>query len=295
MSDAAPGTFALGGDLTVDRIGFGAMRLARNGMGDTATRDPQTARAVLRRAAELGVDHIDTADFYRSPDGTVRANDLIRQALFPYPAGLVIATKVGPVFGPEGPTQGTAADLRPAVEANLEALGIDRLDLVYLRIGWRVPPRGESLSERFEVLAALREQGLIRHLGLSNVDQAHLTQAQGIAPVVAIQNLFDPANAAEAALAERAAAEQIAFVPFGPLGRGRGSERDERYAAVARRHDATAAQVALAHVLALSPNVLAIPRYRIARAPGREHGRPLARPYARRHGGPGLTATAASR
>lgn len=259
MSDAAPGTFALGGDLTVDRIGFGAMRLARNGMGDTATRDPQTARAVLRRAVELGVDHIDTADFYRSPDGTVRANDLIRQALFPYPAGLVTATKVGPVFGPEGPTQGTAADLRPAVEANLEALGIDRLDLVYLRIGWRVPPRGESLSERFEVLAALRGEGLIHHLGLSNVDQAHLAEAQTIAPVAAIQNLFDPANAAEAALAERAAAEQIAFVPFGPLGSGQGSEREESYAAVARRHDATAAQVALAHVLALAPNVLAIP------------------------------------
>ena len=259
MSHAAPGTFALGGDLTVDRIGFGAMRLARNGMGATATRDPETARAVLRRAVELGVDHIDTADFYRSPDGTVRANDLIRQALFPYPAGLVIATKVGPVFGPEGPTQGTAADLRPAVEANLEALGIDRLDLVYLRIGWRVPPAGESLSERFEVLAALRDEGLIRHLGLSNVHQAHLAEAQGIAPVAAIQNLFDPANAAEAALAERAAAEQIAFVPFGPLGSGRGSERDESYAAVAHRHDATAAQVAVAHVLALSPNVLAIP------------------------------------
>jgi diketogulonate reductase-like aldo/keto reductase len=95
---------------------------------------------VLRRAAELGVDHIDTADFYRSPDGTVRANDLIRQALFPYPPGLVIATKVGPVFGPHGPTQGTADGIRPAVEANLEALGVDRLDLVYLRIGWRAAP-----------------------------------------------------------------------------------------------------------------------------------------------------------
>jgi pyridoxine 4-dehydrogenase len=133
MNYAASGTFAIGGDLTVDRIGFGAMRLARNGMGDTAARDPETARAVLRRAVELGVDHIDTADFYRSPDGTVRANDLIRQALFPYPAGLVIATKVGPVF--------------------------------------------------------------------------------------------DPANAGEAVLAARIAAEHIAFVPFGPLGSGRGSTR----------------------------------------------------------------------
>jgi pyridoxine 4-dehydrogenase len=259
MNDAAPVTFAIGGDRAVDRIGFGAMRLARNGMGNGPARDPRTARVVLRRAAELGVDHIDTADFYRGPDGAVRANDLIREALFPYPAGLVLATKVGPVFGPDGPTQGVAADIRPAVEANLQALGVDRLDLVYLRIGWREPPRGESLSERFEVLAALRGEGLIRHLGLSNVDQTHLSEAQSIAPVAAIQNLFDPANAGEVALAERAASEGIAFVPFGPLGSGRGSARDERYAMVARRHDATVPQVALAHVLALSPNMLAIP------------------------------------
>ena len=102
-------------------------------------------------------------------------------------------------------------------------------------------------------------QGLIGHLGLSNVDQAHLAKAQRIAPVAAIQNLFDPADADQAALAERAAAEQIAFVPFGPLGSGQGSAHDERYAAVARRHGATAAQVALAHLLALSPNMLAIP------------------------------------
>lgn len=258
MSSAAHGTFAIGGDLIVDRIGFGAMRLARNGM-DATPRDPATARAVLRRAVELGVDHIDTADFYRGPDGAVRANDLIRQALFPYPTGLVIATKVGPVFGPSGPTQGTAADIRPAVEANLEALGVDRLDLVYLRIGWRVPPQGESLRDRFEVLAALREEGLIRHLGVSNVDEAHLSEAQGIAPVAGIQNLFDPANADEAALAERAAREGIAFVPFGGLGSGRGSTRDEGYATVARRHGVTGAQVALAHALALSPNTLAIP------------------------------------
>ena len=258
MSYAAGSMFAIGGDLTVDRLGFGAMRLARNGMDATA-RDPETARAVLRRAAELGVDHIDTADFYRSPNGTVRANDLIRQALFPYPAGLVIATKVGPVFGPSGPTQGTPADIRPAVEANLQALGVDRLDLVYLRIGWRTPPRGESLGERFEVLAALREEGLIRHLGLSNVDREHLSEAQRIAPVAAIQNLFDPANTDETALAERAAAERIALVPFGGLGSGQGSTRDEDYATVARDHHATVAQVALAHALALSPNILAIP------------------------------------
>ena len=100
MTDSAYGTFAIGGDLTVDRVGFGAMRLARNGMGDTDKRAPEMARAVLGRAVKLGVNHIDTADFYRSPDGAVLANDLIRDALSPYPQGLVIATKVGPVFRP---------------------------------------------------------------------------------------------------------------------------------------------------------------------------------------------------
>jgi pyridoxine 4-dehydrogenase len=171
----------------------------------------------------------------------------------------VIATKVGPVFGSQGPTQGTAADLRPAVEANLEALGVERLDLVYLRIGWREPPRGESLSERFGVLAALRDDGLIRHLALSDVDQTHLAEAQHFAPVVAIQNLFDPGNPDEVALARSAAEAGIAFVPFGPLGSGRGSTRDETYAAIGQRHHATAVQVALAHVLARFPNTLAIP------------------------------------
>ena len=245
--------------MTVDRLGFGAMRLARNGMGDTGTRDPETARAVLRRAVELGVNHIDTADFYRSPDGAVLANDLIHEALSPYPKGLVVATKVGPIFGPQDPTQGSASDLRAAVEANLAALGVDQLDLVYLRIGWREPPHGESLSERFELLAAMREEGLIRHLALSNVDETHLVEAQSIAPIVAIQNLFDPGNPDEVALARRTAHEGIAFVPFGPLGSGRGSTRDQTYAAIGQRHHANPAQVALAHLLTLFPNALAIP------------------------------------
>jgi pyridoxine 4-dehydrogenase len=191
MTDSAYGTFAIGGDLTVDRLGSGAMRLARNGMGDTDTRDPETACAVLRRAVELGVNHIDTADFCRSPDGAVLANDLILEALSPYPEGLVIATKVGPVFGPQGPTQGTAADLRPAIEANLEVLGMDRLDLVYLRIGWREPPHGESLSERFEVLAGLRG-GSDPASGAEQCRSDHLAEAQGIAPVVAIQKPVRP-------------------------------------------------------------------------------------------------------
>ncbi|MDX3640831.1 aldo/keto reductase [Streptomyces sp. MB09-02B] len=180
--------FRLGGDLVINRLGFGAMRLpSQQGMGGPA-RDPENGRAVLRRAVELGVNHIDTADFYVSAGGVVRANTLIHEALRPYPSDLVIATKVGPIIGSGGLHHAIAADMRGLVEANLEGLGVDRLDVVYLRIGAMEPPRGESLAERFEALAALREEGLIRHLGLSNVDTGHLAEARAIAPVVAVQN-----------------------------------------------------------------------------------------------------------
>jgi aryl-alcohol dehydrogenase-like predicted oxidoreductase len=250
--------FRLGGDLGINRIGFGAMRLARSGWSGPA-RDPETGLAVLRRAVELGVDHIDTADYYRSGDGAVRANSLIRQALYPYPSGLVIATKVGPIFGPNGPSQAGAAGLRHLVEANLESLGVDRLDLVYLRIGVMTPPHGESLAERFEALAALREEGLIRHLGLSNIDAAQLAEAHAIAPVAAVQNHFHIARRDEAALLDSCAAQSIAFVPYGPIGSGHTDLNDARLARVAARHDAAVSQIALAWLLALSPVTLAIP------------------------------------
>lgn len=257
-----PTTFTLGSDLQVDRLGFGAMRLVRNGF-DGPSRDPEAALAVLKRAVELEVNHIDTAEFYRWQDGGPGVNDVIREALHPYPEDLVIATKVGPVFGPTGYSQAGPGGLRAQVEANLQALGLDRLDLVYLRIGYLEVPHGESVAERFEALAALREEGLIRHLGLSNVDAGHLDEAQRIAPVAAIQNLFNPTDPDEAALLERAAKQQIAFVPFGTLGSGRNGERDAardaRYRQVAARHGATVTQVAVAQVLALSPTTLTIP------------------------------------
>jgi aryl-alcohol dehydrogenase-like predicted oxidoreductase len=207
------------------------------------------------------VNHIDTADFYRSGDGTVRANTLIREALFPYPSDLVIATKVGPMFGSSGPSQAGAADLRALVEANLASLGLDRLDLVYLRIGAMTPPHGESLAERFEVLAALREEGLIRHLGLSNVDADHLAEARGIAPVAAVQNNFHIAKREQAAVLDACAdaGGSIAFVPFGPIGSGHTDLKDERLARVASRHGATVPQIALAWLLRVSPLTLAIP------------------------------------
>ncbi|MGW7644960.1 aldo/keto reductase [Streptomyces bobili] len=248
--------FRFSGDRDVNRLGFGAMRLpSKDGMGGPA-RNPEAGRAVLRRAVELGVDHIDTADFYFSAGGAVRANTLIREALHPYPSDLFIATKVGPVIGPDGLSHGTPADMRGFVEANLDGLGVDRLDLVYLRIGAMTPPHGESLAERFEALAALREEGLIRHLGLSNVDAVHLAEARAIAPVTAVQN--HAAQDGEAELLAVCEESGIAFVPFFPVGGGRELD-DERLAEVAARHSATIPQIGLARLLASSPVALAIP------------------------------------
>jgi pyridoxine 4-dehydrogenase len=251
--------FRLGGDIPINRLGFGAMRLPQSGWNGPP-RDPETGRAVLRRAVDLGVNHIDTAEFYRSNDGAVRANLLIREALHPYPRGLVIATKVGPVFGPNGPSEAPAADLRALVEGNLKTLGLDRLDLVYLRLGSRMGvPHGASLSERFEALARLREEGLIRHLALSNVDAAHLADARAIAPIAAVQNSFNIAKRDDAAVLDTCAKSGIAFVPFGPIGSGHTDLNDDRIAKVATRHDATVSQIALAWLLTLSPVTLVIP------------------------------------
>ena len=254
----AGSAFCLGGDLTIRRVGFGAMRLPRDGWHGPA-RDPQTGRAVLQRAVELGVNHIDTADFYRSGDGAVRANSLIRQALHPYPPGLVIATKVGPHFGPNGPASAAPGEMRGLVEANLTSLGLDRLDLVYLRIGQMAPPHGESLAKRFEALAALRQEGLIRHLGLSNVTAEHLAEARAIAPVVAVQNSFHLARREDVSVLDVCAASGIAFVPFGPMGGGHADLNNPAIEKVAARHDVEVVQIALTWLLALSPITLAIP------------------------------------
>lgn len=255
---AATRAFRLGGDLEIDRLGFGAMRLPTAGFRGPP-RDPAVGRAVLRRAVELGVNHIDTAGFYTSDDGTVRANTLIREALHPYPRGLVIATKVGPAFRRNGHAQLPAAGLRAAVEADLATLGVDRLDLVYLRIGRMEVPHGESIAERFEALAALREEGLIRHLGLSNVDAVQLAEARAIAPVAAVQNHFHIANRDDVDVLDACAADGIAFAPFFPLGGGMTDIENARLARVAARHGATVSQIALAWLLALSPVTLAIP------------------------------------
>ncbi|WP_328915491.1 MULTISPECIES: aldo/keto reductase [unclassified Streptomyces] len=247
-------TFSLGGDLTINRLGFGAMRLPMSTF-DGPTRAPETGIAVLRRAVELGVNHIDTAGFYNR--GDVRANELIRTALAPYPDDLVIATKVGPLPGPDGVPSGQATpdQLRGLVEADLRSLGLDRLDLVYLRVGGVTGTGGESIAERFEALAELRAEGLIRHLGVSNIDAAQLAEARKVAPVVAVQN----EATGEADLLAECEAADIAYVPYFPLGGGVRPLDAERLGEVAAGLGATMAQVAIAALLATSPCTLAIP------------------------------------
>ncbi|MFI0483467.1 aldo/keto reductase [Actinomadura sp. 9N215] len=253
------GHFEIGGDLRVARMGFGAMRLPMSRL-DGPANDRDTGLKILRRAVELGVDHIDTAAFYYAQDGPA-ANEMIRAALAPYPDGLVIATKVGPYRGPGEPhPSGTipASGLRAEVERNLRELGRDHLDLVYLRPGGMETPADESIGERFAVLAALREEGVIRHLGLSHVSAAQLAEAREIAPVAAIQNRFDVTRPQDVELLAVCEREVIAYAPYFPLG-GFGIPDDERANAIAARHGATVPQVLLAGLLALSPVMLAIP------------------------------------
>ncbi|GAA2977121.1 aryl-alcohol dehydrogenase-like predicted oxidoreductase [Streptomyces sp. KhCrAH-43] len=247
-------TFALGGDLPVNRLGFGAMRLPM-GTLDGPARTPENGIAVLRRAVELGVNHIDTAAFYAR--GGVRSNELIREALAPYPDDLVIATKVGPLPGPDGVPSGQATpdQLRGLVEADLRSLGVDRLDVVNLRVGGMSGPGGESVAERFAVLAGLQQEGLIRHLGVSNIDAAQLAEARSVAPVVCVQNPY----ADDLALLAECEAAGIAYVPFFLLGGGREPLDTRRLEKVAARLDATVSQVQLALLLASSPVMLAIP------------------------------------
>jgi pyridoxine 4-dehydrogenase len=263
ITAAAAGTWTLG-DLTVNRMGFGAMRLAQTGRALTADATPgdrDLAIAVLRRAVELGVNHIDTAAFYFSPLRS--ANELINTALAPYPDDLVIATKVGPGRDPSGEWLPTARpdQLRGQVEENLRQLGRDHLDVVNLR---RMPDM-ESIAGHFGALAGLRDAGLIRHLGLSGVDARDLAEARAVAPVVCVQNRYGIGASPEAHAFVDACGEQgVAFVPFFAIvGRGGGAgatgPEPGDVLAVARAHGATAAQVRLAWTLQRGPHVLAIP------------------------------------
>ncbi len=259
ITAAAAGTWTLG-DLTVNRVGFGAMRLTRNADGTPGSRE--RAVAVLRRALDLGVNHIDTAAFYFSPLRS--ANELINTALAPYPRDLVIATKVWPGRDPSGEwTWASPEQLRGQVEENLRQLGLNHLDVVNLRLP--ASAAGSSIAGHFGALARLREAGLIRHLGVSCVTGAQLAEARSIAPVVCVQNRFGVgAPAAERELLRSCEASGVAYVPYFAIagdGRVPAPDRQERadVLAVARAHGATAAQVRLAWTLQQGPHVLAIP------------------------------------
>ena len=255
MADSIPGgTLTLADDLAISRMGYGAMQLAGPGVfGPPKDRDE--ALAVLREAAGLGITHIDTADFY----GPTVVNELIREALHPYPAGLRIVTKVGARRTGDGgwrPSLGPG-DLRAQVRENLRHLGVDTLDVVNLRLS--VEGTGEeSLAEEFGALAQMQKEGLIRHLGLSAVSAAQLTEAQAIAPVVTVQNLYNLASRQDDALVDRCAAENIAFASFFPLG-GFTPLQSGTLTSVAARLGASPQQVALAWLLQRSATSVVIP------------------------------------
>jgi pyridoxine 4-dehydrogenase len=248
------GTWTLG-DLNVSRFGYGAMQLAGPGvMGPPA--DVDGALAVLRAAVDLGITHIDTAEAY----GPRITNQLIREALHPYPEALHIVTKVGAVRDGQGgwPQARTPEQLRRAVEENLETLGLPALDGVNLRMGDSGGPVAESLAEAFETLVELQEQGMIRHLGLSNVLPEQVAEARAIAPIVSVQNMYNLAFRSDDALIDALARDGIAYVPFFPLG-GFTPLQSEALLAVATRRDSTPMAVALAWLLQRSPNILLIP------------------------------------
>jgi aryl-alcohol dehydrogenase-like predicted oxidoreductase len=243
------------GDLELTRVGYGAMQLAGPGVfGPPKDRD--AAIAVLRTAVDLGIRHIDTADFY----GPYVTNEIIREALAPYPGDLHIVTKVGARRDAQGgwPHARTPAELRAQVHDNLEHLGLDVLDVVNLRVGGLDAPEPGSIAEQFETLAALQQQGLIRHLGLSTVSADQLAEAQTIAPVVCVQNFYNIARRGDDALVDLTVRQGLAYVPYFPLG-GFSPLQSDALQAVAQRLGATPMAVALAWLLRRSSNMLLIP------------------------------------
>jgi pyridoxine 4-dehydrogenase len=247
----ASGTFTLGGDLTVNRLGFGAMRLTGKGVwGPPADRDE--AVQVLRRAVELGVNFIDTADSY----GPYICEEIIREALHPY-AGLVIATKAGLLrTGPDvWIPLGNPSYLRQEVEMSLRRLGVDTIDLFQLHRIDANFPLGDQVGE----LVALKTEGKIRHIGLSEVDIDQLTAAQQITPIVSVQNLYNLANRTAEPLVDAATSQGIGFIPWFPLAAGPLAAPDGPLQQIAADHHATPSQLALAWLLKRSPVMLPIP------------------------------------
>lgn len=243
------------GDLDLTRVGYGAMQLAGPGVFGPP-KDRAEALAVLRTVADLGITHIDTSDFY----GPYVTNELIREALAPYPDGLHIVTKVGSRRDDQGHWLHARepAELADQVRDNLRHLGLDALDVVNLRMGGVEGPEPGSIGRQFEALAALQQQGLIRHLGLSTVTAGQLAEAQAIAPVVCVQNLYNIARREDDDLVELTARQGIAYVPYFPLG-GFTPLQSDALERIAKELGATPMAVALAWLLQRSPNILLIP------------------------------------
>lgn len=241
--------------LTLNRMGYGAMQLAGPHVWGPP-RDRDGALAVLREAVASGVNHIDTSDFY----GPHVTNQIIKQALHPYPDDLVIVTKVGARRPPDQSWQPAFSrqELIDAVHDNLRNLGLDTLEVVNLRIGPPLFPADASLEEPVTVLAELKHQGLIRHLGLSNVTPQQLTQAKKISEIVCVQNLYNVANRSDDGFIDNLAKQGIAYVPFFPLG-GFNPLQSSALDAAAASLGSTPMQVALAWLLHRSPNILLIP------------------------------------
>ena len=249
------GTFTLG-NRTVKRIGYGAMQLAGPGVFGPP-KDHDTALAVLREAVASGVNHIDTSDFY----GPHVTNQLIREALHPYPDGLVIVTKIGARRGEDGSwlPASSAEQLTQAVHDNLRNLGLDALDVVNLRIMFdRHGPAEGSIEAPLTALAGLQRQGLVRHIGLSNVTQAQIAEGRRICEIVCVQNQYNLAHRADDAMIDELARDGIAYVPFFPLG-GFNPLQSSTLSDVAASLGATQMQVALAWLLRRAPNILLIP------------------------------------
>jgi aryl-alcohol dehydrogenase-like predicted oxidoreductase len=249
-STTLPGT-----SMTLNRMGYGAMQLAGPQVWGPP-RDVDGAIAVLREAVASGVNHIDTSDFY----GPHVTNQIIKQALHPYPDGLVIVTKVGARRGEDKSWNHALArqELVDAVHDNLRNLGVETLDVVNLRVGGIMGPSEGSIEEPLTVLAELKSQGLIRHLGLSNVSPEQLAEAQAITEIVCVQNFYNLAHRNDDAFVDDLAEQGIAYVPFFPLG-GFTPLQSSALDAAAASLQATPMQVALAWLLQRSPNILLIP------------------------------------
>ncbi|MGB8519761.1 MAG: aldo/keto reductase family oxidoreductase [Candidatus Tumulicola sp.] len=255
MNRLAGETFTMAADLTVTRMGYGAMQLAGPHVFGPP-RDRNAALAVLREAIELGINHIDTSDYY----GPHYTNEIIKEALRPYPNDLRIVTKVGARRDAQGgwPQALSPQELRQAVHDNLKNLGLDALDVVNLRVGGFSAPEPGSIAEPFGTLAQLQQEGLIRHLGVSTVTPEQIAEAQSIAPIVCVQNLYNIAQRNDEALIDSLAAQGIAYVPYFPLG-GFTPLQSDTLNSVAKRLGATPMGVALAWLLQRAPNILLIP------------------------------------